>query len=366
MPNPASFPRALQSLVRLITSHIAAANPHPQYASSQEGVTDGNAHDHTSGKGAQISHTSLSNIGTNTHAQIDTHIADTSNPHSVTAAQAGADPAGTAAAEVAAHEAALNPHPTYLTQAEGDALYAALDADLTALAGLGGTGLAVRTAANTWTTRSLAAGAGLSVTNPAGVGGDPTLAVDQVLEDLDTLGPPGAADLYPYSTASGVFAYGTVTSFARTLLDDANAPTARTTLGIYSTPTYRYKTSTQDCGAGAIVTFASGSVSSATNVSYSVGTFTADVTGLYEVLITFSFSTSSTGMIAYLRDSVAGGETPGTRVEAVVAGGAINHGTISAVLNMPAGNTFDFYAQRAGGAGTANINRATILVRQLT
>jgi hypothetical protein len=36
-----------------------------------------------------ISHTILSNIGTNTHAQIDTHIANTSNPHSVTATQVG-------------------------------------------------------------------------------------------------------------------------------------------------------------------------------------------------------------------------------------------------------------------------------------
>lgn len=35
------------------------------------------------------SHTDLSNIGTNTHAQIDTHIASTSNPHSVTATQVG-------------------------------------------------------------------------------------------------------------------------------------------------------------------------------------------------------------------------------------------------------------------------------------
>lgn len=36
------------------------------------------------------SHTSLTDIGTNTHTQIDSHIANTSNPHSVTAAQAGA------------------------------------------------------------------------------------------------------------------------------------------------------------------------------------------------------------------------------------------------------------------------------------
>jgi hypothetical protein len=34
-----------------------------------------------------IDHKSIQNIGTNTHAQIDTHIASTSNPHSVTASQ---------------------------------------------------------------------------------------------------------------------------------------------------------------------------------------------------------------------------------------------------------------------------------------
>jgi hypothetical protein len=54
-----------------------------------------------------------------------------------------------------------------------------LDADLVAVAGLGGTGLAVRTAADTWTTRSIAvSGTGLSVTNPAGVAGNPTVTLD--------------------------------------------------------------------------------------------------------------------------------------------------------------------------------------------
>ena len=39
---------------------------------------------------ATMNHNRLSNRGTNTHAQIDSHIGSTSNPHSVTAAQAGA------------------------------------------------------------------------------------------------------------------------------------------------------------------------------------------------------------------------------------------------------------------------------------
>lgn len=43
-----------------------------------------------------------------------------------TAAQVGADPVGTAAAAVTAHEAALDPHPQYLTPAEANALYASI------------------------------------------------------------------------------------------------------------------------------------------------------------------------------------------------------------------------------------------------
>lgn len=41
-------------------------------------------------------------------ATLDAHVADLANPHQVTAAQAGADPAGTAAAQVTAHEAAFD------------------------------------------------------------------------------------------------------------------------------------------------------------------------------------------------------------------------------------------------------------------
>ena len=50
----------------------------------------------------------------NLRTAIDTHSASTTNPHNVTAAQAGAEPAGA----VDAHKAATDPHPQYETSAE--------------------------------------------------------------------------------------------------------------------------------------------------------------------------------------------------------------------------------------------------------
>lgn len=53
-----------------------------------------------------------------------------------------------------------------------------LDDDLTAIAALGSTGIAVRSASNTWVQRSVAGTAGeITVTNGSGVSGDPTLSL---------------------------------------------------------------------------------------------------------------------------------------------------------------------------------------------
>jgi hypothetical protein len=61
--------------------------------------------------------------------------------------------------------------------AELQAAFDAIDADM-AIVTVTGTGFPARTAPDTWALRSLAVGEGLSITNPAGVGGNPTIALE--------------------------------------------------------------------------------------------------------------------------------------------------------------------------------------------
>lgn len=63
-----------------------------------------------------------------TQQDLELHKLDEQNPHKVTAAQAGADPAGTATSVMQGHLAAPDPHPEYLTEAEANLLYDPLGA----------------------------------------------------------------------------------------------------------------------------------------------------------------------------------------------------------------------------------------------
>lgn len=62
----------------------------------------------------------------------------------------------------------------------------AKSAELTAISGLATSGFAVRTAVGTWATRSLGAGTGISITNPDGVAGVPTISNSGVLSIAGT------------------------------------------------------------------------------------------------------------------------------------------------------------------------------------
>ena len=81
--------------------------------------------------------------------------------------------------------------------------------DMIALEAVATTGLAVRTAADTWTTRQIVApAAGITVTPPAGAAGDPTIALANDLAGIEALAATGLVA----RTADGAFAARTMTA----------------------------------------------------------------------------------------------------------------------------------------------------------
>lgn len=187
------------------------------------------AFDTTSGK--------LIKQGSVTATAVASHLSNTSNPHSVTAAQAGADPAGTAASAVSAHAA--------LTEAHGISTYGASlvnDADAATARGTLGLGTAATAATGDFEPAgSIATHAALtsSVHGITAAGAalidDADAAAQRTTLGLGTAATQASSAFEPagaISTHNAVTTAHGISAFGATLADDADAATARTTLGL--------------------------------------------------------------------------------------------------------------------------------------
>lgn len=84
-----------------------------------------------------------------------------------------------------------------------------LDGDLTSISGQTGTGIAVRTATDTWTTRTLTAGTGITVANGGGVAANPTVSISNTTVVAGTY---GSANQIPQITVNAQGQITTVTN----------------------------------------------------------------------------------------------------------------------------------------------------------
>ena len=107
--------------------------------------------------------------------------------------------------------------------------------DLDAIEALASTGIAVRTAANTWAQRAIQQGGAIAVTNGDGVSGNPTIAAGPDLQALEALSGTGIA----VRTASDTWAQRTITAAGGAFWADgdgvAGNPTIDVALQVFET-----------------------------------------------------------------------------------------------------------------------------------
>lgn len=126
-----------------------------------------------------------------------------------------------------------------ITEGAGSITFALGD-DLSGLESIGTTGLSARTAANTWTTRTIVPpAAGITVSNGDGVAGNPTLALANDLAALEGLSSTGIV----CRTAANTYAERTITGTGGTItVTNGDGVSGNPTLDFSDTPTMKQLT----------------------------------------------------------------------------------------------------------------------------
>lgn len=224
------------------------------------------------------------------------------------------DNAGTAAGLLSAHEAASDPHPQYLTAAEGDALfltpaegdaaYQPLDGDLTTIAALTTTGFLVRTGATTWLTRTIAGTSNrIAVSNGSGVSAGPIIDIDSAYVGQATITTLGTIATGTWQGTKVGLAYGgtnadlSATGAAKSYLKQSSSGAAIT---VGTIPAGDYPTFVQAGASHAVGGVPDPGATAHTNFPFSLrddGTFkinTGEVLG--SSYVTTSQTTTSTSL----------------------------------------------------------------------
>jgi len=152
-------------------------------------------------------------------------------------------------------------------------------------------------------------------------------------------GLTSAADTFPYFTGSGSAALGTVTSFARTLLDDTTAAAARTTLGVDA--------------SGVNLPLAGGTMTGQINFS---GTNHAGIKLISLTTAERDALTPANGMLIY--------NTSNARAEQYTSGAWAPVSSSTASITLYDENTSTYTPPQATGTNTVAIGDAAVAKRE--